>query len=347
MPRPLRVEYADARYHIMSRGDRREDIFVDAIDRKKFLELLGRACLKTGWQVHAYCLMSNHWHAVIETPQANLSVGMHWLLGTYTQSFNRRHRQWGHLFGGRYKAQVIDERSEGYLAQACNYVHLNPKRAGLMKSGARLESYPWSSYPAYLRPALRGEWLRVDRLLGEHGLQRDTAASQREFARRMEAIDPIEASREHDALRRGWKMGGEDFVDWLADKLTGPGTGKTRVRDEREVDEILAERLVKDCLRTVGWSVAELEGSAKGDPLKVEMAKQLRAQTPMTRQWIAQRLRMGSAGYFQACSDMTILSSDPFPLPLPLSPSFVLSVTGSRMYTLSVRKHLRGRMVRS
>src|ERR1700754_4113801 len=100
MPRPLRVEYPGALYHVMSRGDRREDIFADALDRERFLALVGRACLKTGWQVHAYCLMSNHWHAVIETAQANLSVGMRWLLGTYTQSFNRRHGQWGHLFGG-------------------------------------------------------------------------------------------------------------------------------------------------------------------------------------------------------------------------------------------------------
>ena len=300
MPRPLRVEYAGACYHVMSRGDRREDIFVDEIDRKKFLGLLGRACLKTGWQVHAYCLMSNHWHGVIETPHPNLSAGMRWLLGTYTQSFNRRHRQWGHLFGGRYKAQVIDERSKGYLARACNYVHLNPKRAGLVKNGARLETYPWSSYPAYLRLALREKWLRVDRLLGEHGLQRDTAANRREFARRMEAINPTELGGEHDALRRGWKVGGEDFVDWLADKLARPSKGQTRARAEREVDEILAERLVKDCLRTVGWGLAELEGSAKGDPVKVEMARQLRAQTPMTRRWIAQRLRMGSTGYLSS-----------------------------------------------
>ena len=106
MPRPLRIEYAGARYHLMSRGDRREDIFLDAVDRKRFLALLGKTCGKTGWEVQAYCLMSNHWHAVVETPQPNLALGMRWLLGTYTQSFHRRHRQWGHLFGGRYKAQL-------------------------------------------------------------------------------------------------------------------------------------------------------------------------------------------------------------------------------------------------
>lgn len=82
--------------------------------------------LKTGWQVHAYCLMSNHFHLVLETPQPNLAAGMKWLLGTYTQRFNRRHWHWGHLFGGRYKARLIDGRKPGYLRAACDYVHLNP-----------------------------------------------------------------------------------------------------------------------------------------------------------------------------------------------------------------------------
>ena len=129
MPRPLRIEYAGARYHVMSRGDRREPIFNDDADRQEFLRTLGQVCLKTGWQVHAYCLMSNHFHLVIETPQANLCIGMKWFLGTYTQRFNRRHQHWGHLFGGRYKAQMIDGRAPGYLRAACDYVHLNPARA--------------------------------------------------------------------------------------------------------------------------------------------------------------------------------------------------------------------------
>ena len=115
----------------MSRGDRREAIFLDNKDRTEFLRTLGQACQKTAWQVHAYCLMTNHF-LVVETPQPNLALGMKWLLGTYTQRFNRRHRHWGHLFGGRYKAQLIDSRTRGYLRCACDYVHLNPVRAGLV-----------------------------------------------------------------------------------------------------------------------------------------------------------------------------------------------------------------------
>ncbi|MGZ5004352.1 MAG: transposase, partial [Chthoniobacterales bacterium] len=283
--------------HLTSRGGRRKDIFRDAVDRERFLELLGRTAAKHGWEVHAYCLMSNHWHAVVETPQPNLSTGMRWLLGTYTQSFNRRHRQRGHLFAGRYKAQLIDERSQGYLAQACNYVHLNPKRARLVAVGATLQSYRWSSYPAYLKPSLRPEWLRVDRLLGEHGLRSDSAKSRREFSRRMEAICPVDLAGENQPLRRGWKLGAKDFHARLADKLARSGKEGRENREQRELDHVLAERLVRDCLRTVGWSLRDLEKNPKGDAIKVEIARQLRAQTPMTRRWIAQRLHMGSAGY--------------------------------------------------
>ena len=96
-------------YHVLNRGDRREAIFRIDADRKLFLELLAQICRRTGWQIHAYCLTDNHFHLVVETPRSNLSAGMQWLLGTYTQRFNRRHVLWGHLFGGRYKALLVDE----------------------------------------------------------------------------------------------------------------------------------------------------------------------------------------------------------------------------------------------
>ncbi len=107
MARKLRVEYRGAIYHVMSRGDHREAIFRDAEDRKRFLATLGEACRKTGWQVHALCLLSNHFHLVLETPRGNLAAGMKWFLGTYTARFNRRHKLFGHLFSGRYKALIV------------------------------------------------------------------------------------------------------------------------------------------------------------------------------------------------------------------------------------------------
>ena len=111
--RKLRVEYPGAIYHVMNRGDRREEIFRDDEDRLRFLGTLSEACVKTGWQVHALCLMPNHFHLVVETPQPNLVAGMKWFLGTYTARFNRRHKVFGHLFSGRYKALVVDGSGSG------------------------------------------------------------------------------------------------------------------------------------------------------------------------------------------------------------------------------------------
>ena len=295
MPRPLRIQYAGARYHVMSRGDRREAIFCDDADRVEFLKTLGQACLKSGWQVHAYCLMSNHFHLVLETPQPNLAAGMKWLLGTYTQRFNRRHQHWGHLFGGRYKAQLVDGRSRGYLRCACDYVHLNPVRAGMVFRKRNLESFRWSSYPAYRRPKLRPQWLRIDRLLGEHGLQQDTAASRREFERRMKQAQLEPGAQE--VMRSGWKIGAEDFRDWLADKLARRGRKGERARERRETDTALAESMVREALAKARWRESDLATQPKGHQLKVGIAQQLRRQTPMNRQWIADRLSMGSASY--------------------------------------------------
>jgi putative transposase len=279
----------------MSRGDRREPIFLDDRDRKQFVVTLGQACGKTGWQVHAYCLMNNHFHLVVETPQANLATGMKWLLGTYTQRFNRRHRHWGHLFGGRYKAQLIDERSPGYLVIAANYVHLNPVRAGRLRKTDSLQKHLWSSYPAYLEQALRPPWLRIDRVLGEHGIQHDSPKGRREFSRRMQQLCRAEEVIKPAALLRGWKIGGEDFADWLAEKLARRGRKGERASERRETDQALAERLVREALSKMGWTENDLKRRAKGDREKVKIARQLREHTPMSRQWIATRLRMGSA----------------------------------------------------
>src|SRR5436305_9482142 len=109
------------------------------------------ACQKASFQVHAYCLMSNHLHLVLETPQANLSAGMKWLLSTYTSRHNRKHKLFGHLFSGRYKALIIDAKTPGYLRSACDYVHLNPALAKVLQPDQALKKFRWSSYPEYLK----------------------------------------------------------------------------------------------------------------------------------------------------------------------------------------------------
>ena len=177
MARKLRVEYPGAIYHVLNRGDRREPIFRDDLDRQGFLATLGEACGRSGWQVHAYVLMPNHFHLVVETPQPTLVAGMKWFLGTYTGRFNRRHKLFGHLFSGRYKSLIVDGSGSGYLRTVCAYVHLNPARAKLLGPDQPLKAYRWSSWPEYLKaPSRRPGWLRVDRVLGEMGLSKDSAA---------------------------------------------------------------------------------------------------------------------------------------------------------------------------
>jgi len=155
----------------MNRGDRRELIFMDDADRQRFVETLGEVCAKTGWQVHAYVLMPNHFHLVVETPQPNLVAGIKWLLGTDTSRFNRRHKLFGHLFSGRYKSLIVDGSGSGYLKSVGDYVHLNPARAKLVVADAPSKSFAWSSWPAYLLArSKRPAWLRVDRLVGEWGI---------------------------------------------------------------------------------------------------------------------------------------------------------------------------------
>ena len=294
MARKLRVQYPGALYHVMNRGDRRELIFKDDADRRRFLETLGEACAKTGWQVHAYCLMPNHFHAVIETPRGNLVAGMKWFLGTYTSRFNRRHQLVGHLFSGRYKALVVDGSGNGYLRTVCDYVHLNPVRARLIRPEAPLQTFGWSSYPDYLRrPGQRPGWLRVDRLLGELGIQRDDAAGRRRLAEAMEERRGKDQPGAWKSLRRGWFFGGVSLKEQLLERMGGAMGEHHGGEQRQESDAQKAQRLVSEELRRRGWTEQDLETRLKTDAAKVKMAARLRRETVMTLDWIAARLRMG------------------------------------------------------
>jgi REP element-mobilizing transposase RayT len=295
--RKLRIQYPGAIYHVMNRGDRQDPIFADDEDRQRFLATLSEACGKTGWQVHAYCLMPNHFHLVVETPQPNLVAGMKWLLGTYTSRYNRRHQEFGHLFSGRYKSLIVEGSGNGYLKTACDYVHLNPARAGLVKPAEALSGFPWSSYPLYLgAPGKRPVWLRVDRLLGEWGIPKDSVAGRRVFGERMEWRRREGRSGEFKPMERGWCLGGEQFRQELLEQVEarpGPSHFGEAVQ---EAEMVQAERLVVAALARMNWSEEDLRRRRKGEARKVELAGELRSRTTMSLGWIA-RLRMGSRGY--------------------------------------------------
>lgn len=207
MGRPLRLEFAGALYHITSRGDRREDIFAGDEDRLAWLDILGAVCERFNWICHAYCLMTNHYHVVVETIEGNLAKGMRQLNGVYTQYVNRTHGRLGHVFQGRYKAILVEK--EAYLLELARYVVLNPLRAGMV---ARAVDWPWSSYPAMVGEVIAPPWLAVDALLRAFGRTRREA--------RMKYIDFVRAGVGLPSL---WEnltgqiyLGGEAFIQRMA-----------------------------------------------------------------------------------------------------------------------------------
>jgi putative transposase len=261
------------------------------------LETMEETCGRTGWQVHAYCLMGNHFHLVVETPGSNLCAGMHWLLGTYTTRFNRRHRLVGHLFSGRYKSLIVDGSASGYLKSVCDYVHLNPVRAKLLGVQEPLRDYPWSSYPQYLQsPSKRAAWLRVDRLFGEWGIQRDNLAGRRRFEHGMEGRRRQENEGEDqqwEGLRRAWCWGEDAFRRELLELI---GQERTEQHYGEEVVESIereAERLIAEMLEAAGWTEQDLGQRRKGDKQKVRIAATLRKKTTIGWKWIADKLHMG------------------------------------------------------
>lgn len=295
MARKIRVEYPGAIYHVLNRGDRREPIFQDEEDRQRFMETLGEACGKTGWQVHALCLMANHFHLVVETPLGNLVAGMKWFLGTYTGRFNRRHKLFGHLFSGRYKALIVDGRGRGYLRTVCDYVHLNPARAKLLRPEQGLREYAWSSWPEYLkRPGNRWPWLRVDRLLGDYHIPKDSAAGRRQLEASLEQRRGAEAGDEFKRIRRGWFFGEEALRQELLAQVSEKAGRSHYGEAIQESSEAGAERIVAEEMARRRWTEPTLNQRRKGDAEKVKIAVRLRRETTVTLAWIAERLQMGT-----------------------------------------------------
>jgi len=203
MSRPLRIEFPNALYHVTARGDRREDIYEDDEDRKLFLETLGEVIDQFNWVCHAWCLMDNHYHLLIQTPDGNLSKGMRQLNGVYTQASNRRHKRVGHLFQGRFKAILVD--SDAYLLELSRYVVLNPVRARITR---KPESWPWSSYRASVGLELAPDWLAVDGLLALFAKRRSLA--QERYAQFV--LEGIKAKSPWDDLKGQVFLGDEGFV---------------------------------------------------------------------------------------------------------------------------------------
>ena len=226
MARPLRIEHAGALFHVTSRGDRREAIYEDSTDRLMFLDLFAKAIGRNNWVCHGYCLMTNHYHLIIETPEANLSKGMQQLNGVYAQASNRRHGRSGHLFQGRFTGILVDK--DSYFLELTRYVVLNPVRAKMVDAAG---DWPWSSYEATAGTIAAPGWLATDALLAQFGNRRTTACRQyRQFV-----ADGHENDSIWSGLRQQIYLGDEAFVERaqaqvkaLGDELTIPHVQRRR-----------------------------------------------------------------------------------------------------------------------
>jgi putative transposase len=185
--RPLRLEYDGALYHVTSRGNEKRPIFRDEIDRDIFLDILNTVNRRYNWICHAYCLMNNHYHIIIETPDGNLSKAMRQLNGVYTQAFNKSHHRVGHIFQGRYKAILIQK--DSHLLEVCRYVVLNPVRAKAVKSP---EEWRWSSYRAAAGLGKSHSCLTTDWVLRQFGSKTGLARQRyKEFVKAGIGEEPI------------------------------------------------------------------------------------------------------------------------------------------------------------
>ena len=242
MARPLRIEFAGALYHVTSRGDRREPIFEDEEDRQIFLKILDEVVNRFNWICHAYCLMTNHYHLVVETPDGNLSKGMRHLNGMYTQASNRHFGRTGHLFQGRFKSILVDK--DSYLLELTRYVVLNPVRARMVKLPG---DYEWSSYRAMVGEAPVPVWLATDGLLALFGKRR--AEARRRYSQFV--AEGISKESIWDDLRQQIYLGDDKFVERIQKKVKVEGDALSIPRAQRRkpaptLETILAKHPKRD-----------------------------------------------------------------------------------------------------
>lgn len=303
MPRAPRIEFAGAIYHVMNRGDHLESIFKDDKDREVFLKTLEEASVSSGWAVHSFVLMGNHYHLLIETVRPTLVKGMQYLNSTYTARYNARHKTRGHLFQGRYKALLVDGESPGYFLTVSDYIHLNPARArgriGISGLKELLED-PWSS-AGWLAGTRKRKpaWLKWERVYGELGLGSWRSRSRWEYQEHLERRLG-EARSDEEAwkrIRRGWLLGSEGFAKRMKEKLEDL-LEKPHERDswagaaveEREQDR--AAKLLGEGARRLGWKSMS-EGPAWERYL---LARWVRTRTRVGTRWLAGQLGFESVG---------------------------------------------------
>jgi REP element-mobilizing transposase RayT len=278
---------------------------------------LEEMCGRSGIVVHAYALLDNHYHLVVETPEGNLVEGIRWLQNTYTRRFNVCHQLWGHLFGGRYKALLVELEGE-YFWRLVDYVHLNPARAGIVDVNEGLEKYTWSSLSAFMRgPRHRPRWLAADRVFRACELQ-DTARGRKAYLERLERRIREEGTREaglvnadsmpevslQTTIRRGWYFGSEEFKERMLALLEKQGiSARHGIGDgyhgeqTRDHGEARARKILEAGCEQFGLGPEELRSRKANDEAKIMVAEVIGSETSVRLDWLREELAMGSRGH--------------------------------------------------
>jgi putative transposase len=298
MARKLRVEYAGACYHVLNRGNYRRDLFTGKGAAEAFERTLFEAAERFGWRLHAFVIMSNHYHLALETPEPNLSEGMKWLQGTWVTRFNRFRGQVGRPFQGRYKALHVEPGPA--LAQVAQYIHLNPQRAKLVRPD-RLLDYRWSSLRHFVAKQRPG-CLEAAMILAEAGGLPDSAAGWRRYQEYLElqaAEEQKLREKKFGRLSRGWAVGSAEFKAGLRKDLTERGAQLDRIAlagadrtAQREMRTEVWEEKLQIAAKALGIEVNKLPAQFSA-PGKVSLAAVMKAATSVSNRWLAERLHMG------------------------------------------------------
>jgi putative transposase len=257
MARPLRIEYSGAYYHVMNRGLGRTRIFLKDRDRYRFLDLLGEITRLWKVSVYAYCLMDNHYHLLLQTPQGNLSRVMRHLDGVYTQSFNRTHGRDGPLFRGRYRALLVD--ADEYFLSVARYIHHNPQEAGIETA---IKDYPWSSHRAYLLEKHCPSWINRQGMLSRFGKEAESLQAYRVFMEN----DVETQIKDFYKKRSGSVLGGKEFLKQVKERIGRRARPTDEIPESRWIFAPEVGEILKVTARLYGKSTRELLKSRRGVP---------------------------------------------------------------------------------
>lgn len=299
MPRSLRIERVNGVYHVINRGNYRQDLFVDAGTHEAFERCLFEACVKCRWELLGHCVMTNHFHLVIRTPEGNLSYGMKWLQATFANRYHRFRKVHGKLFQGRYKSLIVEE--SAYLGPLLHYVHLNPVRAGICRAD-NLRDYRWSSFWYLHHKRKRPDFMKAETALDHAGELRDTPAGRKQYQDYLAWLaetNPAQKELAFEKMSRGWALGTKDFKRSLlkSEGLLKDGSLralKLEGKELQEANELRWENLLEKGLSILGKTPAQAESELKSAEWKVWIALVLKSRTSATNVWIAERLRMGA-----------------------------------------------------